>query len=236
MLEAENQGLLVIKVETQGYKHWFESIFNCLKSDGLSDISEKWNNEREFVLKMAFSKLNAMVALNTKEDLRSECERLIAQEVRRRFISKIDQAPFTPFGFDKGTKPSVLSISFGKGDFDSAVVGVFVKDNGKIDELLKSDHNPIKDPESRDLFDGQLKSFLDTSLSGKVPDVISIAGYNPNSKKLYDIVRGFVERNNITVNADDLPEDVENPPLVRVIWGQDETARLYQNSQRAKLN
>lgn len=235
MLEAESQGLVVLKVETQGFKHWFDSIFGCLKSDGLSDISERWNKERETVLKMAFAKLMSMISLNTKEDLRSECQRLIAHEVRKRFISKLDQAPFTPFGFDKGTKPSVLSISFGKGDFDSAVIGAFVRDNGKIDEVFKSDHNPIRDPESQDLFNGQLKSFLDTTMNGKAPDVISIAGYNPNSKRLYDIIRGFIERNNLTVNTDDLAEEVEDPPLVKLIWGQDETARLYQNSQRARV-
>ncbi|WEJ95053.1 Transcription elongation factor spt6 [Yamadazyma tenuis] len=235
MLEAEAQGLVVLKVETQGFKHWLDSIFNCLKSDGLSDISEKWNKEREIVLKMAFAKLMSMISLNTKEDLRSECQRLVAHEVRKRFIAKLDQAPFTPFGFDKGTRPSVLSISFGKGDFDSAVIGVFIKDTGKIDQLFKSDHNPTRDPESQDLFNGQLKSFLDNSLNGKTPDVISISGYNAHSKKLYDIIRGFVERNGITVNTEDLTEEVESPPLVKVIWGQDETARLYQNSARARV-
>ena len=233
MLEAEAQGFLVIKVETKDYDNWFECIFNCLKSDGLSDISEKWNKERELVLRMAFSKLTAMISLNTKEDLRSECQRLIANEVRRRFLFKIDQAPYTPFGFDKGTKPSVLAISFGKGDFDSAVVGTFVKDSGKVDEIFKSDHNPIRDRESEELFSGQLKSFLDKS-SGQVPDVIAVAGYNSNTKRLYDILRRFVESNSIVVNTEDLV-DVDSPPFVRVIWAQDETARLYQNSERAKV-
>ncbi|KAG7664060.1 SPT6 [[Candida] subhashii] len=233
MLEAESLGLLVVKVETKDFDHWFQSIFNCLKSDGSSDISDKWNKEREIVLGMAFKKLNGMIALNTKEDLRRECERLIASEVRKRFTSKVDQAPYTPYGFDRGTKPNVLALTFGKGDFDSAVVGVFVKESGKVDEFFKSDNNPARDRENEDRFNGQLKEFFDRNLEFAKPDVIVIGGYNATSKKLFDCVKNFVEINRITANVDDLP-NVSNPPLISVIWGQDETARLYQNSERAK--
>lgn len=237
ILEAESQGLVVIKIETKDAANWFECIFQCLKSDGLSEISEKWNKERYNVLKMAFTKLTAMIAVNTKEDLRVECERLIALQVRTKFLNRIDQAPLTPFGFDKGTKPSILALSFGKGEFDHAVVGVFVKDSGKIGEMFKSDHNPIRDRESEDLFSGQLKSFIDKALNGKAPDVIVISGYSTHSKRLFDVVHRFVETYKIVVDVDDIPSHVEyeTPPLVRVIWGQDETARLYQNSPRATL-
>lgn len=234
MLEAEAQGLAVIKVETKDYENWFQCIFNCLKSDGTSEIADKWNKEREHVLNITFKKLSNMVALNTKEDLRRECERLVAGEVRRRFLGKLDQAPFTPFGFDKGTKPNVLTLSFGKGEYDSAVVGVFLKESGKIDVYFKSDCNPTRDRENQDQFAGQLKEFFDKNLAYQKPDVIAVSGYNATSKKLFDSVKQFVETNNILANVDDLP-DVENPPLISVIWCQDETARLYQNSERAAL-
>ncbi|ODV79478.1 transcription elongation factor Spt6 [Suhomyces tanzawaensis NRRL Y-17324] len=234
MLEAEAAGLAVIKVETKDFANWFQCIFNCLKSDGTSEISDTWNKERELVLNMAFKKLSNMIALNTKEDLRRECERLIASEVRRKFLSKLDQAPFTPFGFDKGTKPNVLALSFGKGDFDSAVVGVFLKESGKIDEFFKSENNPTRDRENEEQFFGQLKEFFDKSLDYTKPDVIVVSGYNANSKRLFDSVKKFVEENSITANVDDLP-NISNAPLISVIWGQDETARLYQNSDRATV-
>lgn len=234
MLEAESAGLVVVKVETRDYDNWFQCIFNCLKSDGSSDISEKWNKEREIVLNLAFKRLTSMVALNTKEDLRRECERLIASEVRRRFLSKIDQAPFTPYGFDKGTKPNVLALSFGNGDFESAVIGVFMRDNGKVQDFFKSDSSPVKDKESEERFHAQFKEYLEKGLRSYKPDVIVISGYNATSKKLFDSVKSFVEMNQITVNIDDL-EDVENPPIVPVIWGESETATLYQNSERAKI-
>ncbi|KAK6454325.1 SH2 domain-containing protein [Scheffersomyces xylosifermentans] len=232
MLEAESSGLAVIKVETKDYDNWFQCIFNCLKSDGSSEISDKWNKEREQALQLAFKKLSQMVALNTKEDLRRECERLVASEVRRRFLGRIDQAPYTPFGFDKGTKPNVLALTFGKGDFDSAVVGVFLRETGKIDEYFKSDVNPTSNRENEEQFSGQLKEFFDKSLVYAKPDLIVVAGFNANSKRLFDCVKNFVESNNITANVDEL-QDQSNPPLLNVIWGQDETARLYQNSERA---
>ncbi|CUM62536.1 uncharacterized protein PRCAT00000087001 [Priceomyces carsonii] len=234
MLNAEEQGLLVVKIESKDYESWFQCIFNCLKSDGTSELSDKWNKERELILRLALKKLTGMVALNTKEDLRRECERLIAVEVRRRFSARVDQAPFTPFGYDKGTKPNVLALSFGKGDFDSAVVGAFIRDNGKIDDFFKSENNPIRDRENEEKFSGQLKEFFDKSLLYQKPDVIVVSGYNAHSKRLYDTVRSFVENNDVRANIEDLP-DISNPPLVQVIWCQDETARLFQNSERAKV-
>lgn len=234
MLEAEENGLIVIKVRTSDYDSWYQSIFNCLKSDGTSEISELWNTERDLALTMAFKRLTAMVSLNTKEDLRRECERLVAAELRTRFLSKVDQAPFTPFGYDKGTKPNVLALSFGKGDFDSAVVGVFVRDSGKIDEFFKSDNNPSRDRESEEKFSGQLREFFDRNLRNRKPDVIVVSGYSATSKRLFDIVKNYVVKNNLLANVEDL-SDVAEPPLVPVIWGQDETARLYQNSERALI-
>lgn len=233
MLEAEANGLIVIKVDTRDYDSWYQSIFNCLKSDGSSDISESWNKEREFALNLAFKRLNTVVALNTKEDLRRECERLISYEVRKGFQSKVNQAPFTPYGFDKGTKPNVLALSIGKGDFDNAVVGAFVRDSGKVDELFKSDVNPIRDRESEESFKGQLKEFFDKSLKYNKPDVIVISGFNATAKRLFDAVKSFVADNNITVNTEEL-QDQANVNLP-VIWGQDETARLFQNSERATI-
>lgn len=234
MLEAEANGLIVVKVSSSDYDSWFQSIFNCLKSDGTSEISELWNKERETALSLAFKRLTSMVALNTKEDLRRECERLIAAELRTRFLAKIDQAPFTPFGYDKGTKPNVLALSFGKGDFDSAVVGVFVRDTGKIDEFFKSDNNPSRDRDSEERFLGQLKEFYDRNLRYHKPDVIVVSGYSAVTKRLFDIVKNFIMKNNIVANAEETTESGA-PPLVPVIWGQDETARLYQNSERALI-
>lgn len=234
MLAAEANGLIVLKIETSDYDSWFQSILNCLTSDGTSEVSEKWNKEREITLSMAFKRLTSMVAMNTKEDLRRECERLVAAELRTRFLAKVDQAPFTPFGYDKGTKPNVLALSFGKGDFDSAVVGAFVRDNGRISEYFKSENNPTRDRESGERFMGQLKEFFDTRLYNHKPDVIVVSGYSANTKRLFDVIKNFVSKYEILCNVEDL-QDPATPPLLPVIWGQDETARLYQNSERAVL-
>lgn len=235
MLQAELLGLLVIKVETKDYQNWYQCIYNCLLSDGSSDISEQWNKERDLVLQQAFKKLTSMVALNTKEDLRRECERLVQNEVRRHVLHKFDQAPFTPSFFDKGTRPKVLALSFGKGDYQSAVLGCFLRDNGKVEEFFKSESNPIRDRDSEDKFAGQLKEFFDRALHGQMPDVVVVAGFNAVSKRLYDSVRNFVSNNDLRVNTEDIQLAEGTPvPLIPVIWGQDETARLYQNSERAK--
>lgn len=237
MLEAEEKGLAVIKIETANFENWFEAIFKCLKSDGLSEVSDLWNKERELVLRMAFQKLCGMVALNTKEDLRRECQRLVAREVRKRFYNKLDQAPFTPYGYDLGTVPNVLSLTFGQGDYDSAVLGALLRDSGEVKDFFKSIINPINSRENEESFGGQLKEFLDKNLEHNRPDVIVISGYNANTKKLFDIVKRFVQSNRILVNTEgtSLQNNEQEAPLLPVIWGQDETARLYQNSDRARL-
>lgn len=235
MLEAEHNGLVVLKVQTRDYAAWYQSIFNCLKSDGTSEISELWNKERDLALQAAFKRLTEMVAANTKEDLRRECERLVAAEVRKGFHARVNQAPFTPYGFDKGTKPNVLALSLGKGDFDNAVVGVFMRESGKIDDYFKSDTNPIRDRESEESFKLQLKEFYDKNLRQYKPDVIVISGFNTTAKRLYDIVQSFVQTYNIQVNTEELAEADASNALIPVIWGQDETARLYQNSERATV-
>ncbi|QEL59844.1 hypothetical protein CJJ09_001931 [Candidozyma auris] len=221
MLAAEANGLIVLKIETSDYDSWFQSILNCLTSDGTSEVSEKWNKEREITLSMAFKRLTSMVAMNTKEDLRRECERLVAAELRTRFLAKVDQAPFTPFGYDK--EPNL-----------TAVVGAFVRDNGRISEYFKSENNPTRDRESGERFMGQLKEFFDTRLYNHKPDVIVVSGYSANTKRLFDVIKNFVSKYEILCNVEDLQESA-TPPLLPVIWGQDETARLYQNSERAVL-
>lgn len=230
MLEAEAQGLIVVRVETKDYDNWFQCILNCLRSDGTSEIADSWNRERELVLRQTFARLTKLVALNTKEDLRRECERLIAGEVRRSLLARLDQAPYTPFGFDKGTKPNVLALSFGRGDFDSAVVGTYLRETGQMDEGFKLESNPTRGREQMEQFLGQLKEWFDRQ--AVPPDVIAVAGYNASTKRLFDCVVEFVSAQNITANIEDLP-DVEQAPLLSVIWAQDETARLYQNSERA---
>ncbi|CAK9442323.1 uncharacterized protein LODBEIA_P60660 [Lodderomyces beijingensis] len=236
MLEAEEKGLAVVTVETEHFESWFDSIFKCLKSDGFSDISDAWNKEREHVLRMAFQRLCSMVAANTKEDLRRECQRLIAREVKKRFAAKLDQAPFKPEGFDKGTVPSVLSLTFGRGEYDSAVVGALVKDSGQARDFFKSSNNPSSSRENEEAFEGELKEFFDRNLANDRPDVIIVSGFNANTKKLYDIVKNFVQNHGVIVNTEGVVfRDGEEPPLLKTIWGQDETARLYQNSERARL-
>lgn len=232
MLEAEKLGLGVIVVNTRDYDSWFDSIFNCFKSDGSSDVSEKWNKEREVVLRMAFKKLSSMVALNTKEDLRRECERLIANKVRRGLLSKIDQAPYQAFGYEFGSTANVLALTFGKGDYDNAVIGVYMRDNGKVAHTFKSNENPIRNRETEDAFKGWFLEQYDTLFRSERPDVIVVSGFNANTKRLYDIISNVVTENRLeTVAVKDEMDD--GSTIVPVIWGQDETARLYQNSERA---
>lgn len=63
-------------------------------------------------------------------------------------------------------------------------------------------YQSIRDSESEETFNGQLKEFYDKNLKFDKPDVLVVSGFNANSKRLYDILTKFVAENGITVNIE----------------------------------
>ncbi|ODQ79790.1 hypothetical protein BABINDRAFT_161484 [Babjeviella inositovora NRRL Y-12698] len=231
MLRAEAEGLIVIKVRFQHLQQMLDHMFvSFLASDGVSELAEQWNALRRAAFARGMAKLVPLVCMNYKEDLLRECERILFFQVRRTFAARLDQAPYTPAGFDKGTVPTVLAMSCGRGNFGiDSVVAIMMQDNGKIIDEIKFDANPVRDNES--LFEDQLIQ----TVKKHRPDVIGLAGYNVKSKKLYDVLKQLIEKNQLTVAEDtDAQFEGGEPPLVEVLWVNDETAKLYEASARAR--
>lgn len=232
MLTAEQENLIQINIVLPSLDGFLEHIFrSALASDSESEISTKWNNIRKNSLHLMMKKLIPLVCLNIKEELRKECERVLFFKVRNAVVKKLDQAPYKPAGFLHGTVPETLTLSCGEGNFHTdAVVGVHTNAYGEVKEFIKFEQNPIRDPEFADVFIQKIEEMR--------PDVIGINGYNVNTKKLYDVIKQIIEKEQLrpeTHPEGDYSEFENNePPLLDVIFVPDEVARLYQNSQRAK--
>lgn len=225
MLEAETLGYINIQIGLKNALENFKNhLLSFLSSDGTSEISNEWNKLRKESLDIALNKLIPMVSLDVKEQIRETSERLLFFEVRSKFMDKLDQAPYHPF-FNNGTVPKVLSISNGDGKNDAAVIAVAVDFDGTILEHYKFENN-YRHPD----FTIQLLNLIRRFK----PEVVAISGYTVATNNLYHKIVSVIKENKINVVVDeneyeDTPKDIELP----VIWVPNETARLYEHSQKA---
>lgn len=146
----------------------------------------------------------------------------------------------------KGQTPSVLAVSWGKGDpqVDSISL-VYLDDNGRLREHTKLDN----------LSDDDHKKQFQSLLDRRSPNVIVVGGFSIQTTKLYvrlrELLSGPEDENSQGwgTNASGTPwGDSQNRPAssgppsatrldkaydIPVIYVQDNTARIYQHSKRA---
>lgn len=121
-----------------------------------------------------------------------------------------------------GQVPTVMTISCGHGELGKdAIVGIYMDELGRVFEQVK--YSDLRDEQSRKEF-GEV-------LERRKPEVIGVAGFSVATHRLFEDVTKFVEEQGITVIGD---SDGERYPL-EVVYVNDEVARLYQNSERARL-
>ncbi|ODV74446.1 chromatin-remodeling histone chaperone SPT6 [Cyberlindnera jadinii NRRL Y-1542] len=226
MLEAESMNLVKINLTIPGQSGLFESVFNLLASDGQSDLANEWNNYRRSALEIAFKKLIPLVALNVKEDIRRECERLLFFEIRGVFLKKIDCAPFHAPGTEIGTVPKVFALTPGNGKFGSdAVVAACLDKFGKVVQTFKFNENPRISPDRLRAGETAFEAVFVEAIRETQPDVIAINGFNVNTSKLYKIIQGIISSYGL--------KSGETQHSLEIIYANDEVAMRYQNSPRS---
>lgn len=122
-----------------------------------------------------------------------------------------------------GETPSVLAVSWGKGDPQKdAISMVYLDQAGRMREYTKIDN--LMDEESNDEFIDLIKR--------RQPDVIVVGGFSMATSKLSLRVK---EKVNPGQTA--LPDEPQPPPgenlNIPVIYVYDDVARIYQHSHRA---
>lgn len=227
ILQAEADGWCSVEVQFPHLDQMCDHLFtNYLALDGVLVMVEEWNTLR----KDAFLRATAVIVPNVRrqfiEQLRRDCERRLASEVRAELVRRLDQAPYTPHGYAKGEAPGVVAVLAGQGRFGADLtVAVYVRASGEVAGELKIDVDPMRDAER---FTEQLAQFL----HAHAPDVIAVLGFNAQTSRLHAAVSNCVQTHLVLVPEE--AEGEEGPaPLVEVLYVRDETARVYYTSDRA---
>ncbi|KAJ7219342.1 transcription elongation factor SPT6 [Mycena pura] len=222
MLKAEDETLVKISITLPpDVKATFERrLSDALASDSFSEAAKSWNEQGSLVVQEVLDQhLLPLGAKWTREYIREEVEDALASQVAEAYRKRIDVAPLTVRGM-KEDRPSVLALSWGKGDpHKDAIHVVFLDPRGRLRESTKLDN--LTDAGTR-------QEFIDL-LRRRRPDVIGVGGFNMTTTKLRARVREIVQGLSIDIATQESEQFSSTP----VIYVRDDVARLYQHSRRA---
>jgi transcription elongation factor SPT6 len=147
------------------------------------------------------------------------------------FIQRIDVAPYLKSGLTPGDVPSVLVVSWGRGDPQKdAITLVFLDSAGRLREHSKIDN----------LVDSGLRDEFTDLLKRRQPNLIVVGGFSMATTKLAQRVKEIVGGNQPVLPESQgwgneppplpLSNNEDSPPVIYVF---DEVARIYQHSNRA---
>ncbi|KAI0670362.1 transcription elongation factor Spt6 [Trametes maxima] len=221
ILAAESDHLVTVSVTLRPEaKASFERKLNdAFASDNFSDTARAWNEERSRVVQETLEQHLLPVGTKwTREWIKEEAEDYLSKQCAQTFRERIDVAPYTPPALKRGEVPSVLAMSWGKGDpHKDSIAIIFLDEAGRLREHTKL--NNLVDMENQD-------EFLDI-IKRRRPDAIAISGFSITTSKLSRRIKELLDG---AKNSGDRSDELPNIP---VIYVHDEVARIYQHSQRA---
>jgi len=234
MLKAEEEGLVEVKVHLREPERLRKELYKHIVTDAYSDLAEGWNNERKSVVSAAFDKLITIMSRNVKENLKNECEDSIALDLREEFSRKLDQAPYQPRGMKKGTIPRVLALSLGGGQSGRDPVSwAYVSDDGRVlengtfTELAPGN-------EERNIADGKDVAAFVEVVGRREPEIIGVSGWTPETRKLIANLEEIVRNHNLRGAPYPDEDDRDRSDPLEIIVVNDEVARQYKSSARAR--
>lgn len=226
ILEAEAQHLVTITITLPAeVKGDFERrLTDAFSADAYSDAGRAWNAERLRVIQETLDQHLIPAAVKwTREWIREEEEEFLCRQCAYSLRERIDVAPWRGqrSNLRLGETPSVMALSWGKGDPQKDSISVVVLDEGgRLREHFRLDN----------LVDAENRIELRELVKRRRPDVIVVGGFTIATAKLSHRVKELI-------NPPEMPEymdDPNNEPLgIDVIYVFDEVARLYQHSKRA---
>ncbi|PNS19134.1 hypothetical protein CAC42_1870 [Sphaceloma murrayae] len=232
MLKAEEEGLIDITLRLQNPKHFRDSLYQQIESDGVSDVAVEWNKLRREVVNLALERLSKLIVKGCKESLRTECEAKIAEKCRNEYANKLDQAPYKPRGMIAGTTPRVLALSNGTGGRGDAICWAYVDENGRVLENGKLTDLKLGNPEKYLPEGKDIAGFVDL-VNRRKPDVIAVSGWSVEARRLYKDLQDIVEQKDLRGTPYEDDEGHEQSEKLDIVLTNDEVARLYHTSDRA---
>lgn len=226
MLRAEEDGLVEVRLRLQNEREFRRQLHAEFASDNYSELADKWNDERQKVLDLAFDKLEKTVAKGVKDTLRTACQEELLKICREEYSKRLDQGPYKPKGMVLGTTPRVLSLSNGMGDpARDPIYWAWIEEDGRVTEQGKFG-NLARDEASRE-------QFCDV-VERRKPDVIGVSGMCADTHKLVRDLESLVNEKGLMGLEFEDPESGDyRSELLEVVVVNDEVARLYKDSPRA---
>ncbi|KAG8886008.1 Transcription elongation factor spt6 [Tulasnella sp. 331] len=183
IMQAEHELLVNIHIRLpEGVQGNFQKqLYEAFASDVYNDTGSAWNLERKGIVDDAMEKyLLPAGAKWTREWLREEVEDFLAKKAGDSLQDRINRAPYKTFDIEQGDTPSVLALSWGKGDPQKdAVHAVVLDEEGRLRDHIKLDN----------LIDEELKERFTELVKRRNPDVIVVGGFTVHTKKLMDQVK-----------------------------------------------
>ncbi|KPI35748.1 Transcription elongation factor spt6 [Cyphellophora attinorum] len=238
MLKAEEEGMIEVKVRINNADSLKRDLAAHMKTDNYSDVADAWNKEREKVVAQAFDKTMHILGRIVKETFKSDCEDRLAEECREEFDARLDQAPYQPEDMHKGTTPRCMALSIGRGiPGKDPVHWVVVGDDGRASEYGTFVELAPADSE-RAIPEGKDVAALIDVIQARDVEVLGVSGFTPETRKLVSYLNTMVEAHKLqhggANNTDDDRERRYPDRRLEVIIVNDEVARLYHTSQRAR--
>ncbi|KIX06812.1 uncharacterized protein Z518_04788 [Rhinocladiella mackenziei CBS 650.93] len=236
MLKAEEEGLVEIQVRLRNNENFKKQLNKHIETDNYSNVADAWNAERREVISVAVDKVMKLMGRLVKENLKEQCENNIGVECREEFNQRLDQAPYQPRGMKKGTTPRVLTLSNGGGvPGRDMIYWAFVNDDGRVLE-----HGRFKElgpgDRERGIPDGKDVEALLEVIRRREPEVIGVSGWCPDTRKLHSNLVTLVKNHDLHGPTFSDEDDRDRSELLEVVMVNDEVARMYQTSDRAKLD
>ncbi|TPX15737.1 uncharacterized protein E0L32_000071 [Thyridium curvatum] len=226
MMKAEEEGLVEVRLRLQNEREFRRSLFNEFASDNFSERADRWNEERQKVLDLAFTRLNKIIAKGVKDSMRTACQEELLKICREEYSRRLDQAPYKPKGLILGTPPRVLALSNGMGDPSrEPVFWTWVEEDGKMLEHGKFG-NLARD-------EAQREAFVEI-VQRRRPDVVAVSGWSSDTHRLIRDLESLIHDKGLMGPEYEDPETSEyRSDLLDVVVVNDEVARLYKDSERA---
>lgn len=232
MLKAEDEGLIEVQVNLKSERSFRSDLCKIIESDNFSEVAEAWNALRREVVEQSLQKLSKIIVKGVKENLKSECETMLASRVREEYAARLDQAPYKPKGMVLGTEPRVLALSNGGGKKGDAICWAYVDETGRCLENGKMVDLRIGNKEKY-LPDGKDVAPFVELVERRKPDVIAVSGWSVETRRLYKDLQEIVEMQDLRGAAFEDDQERETSETLEVVIVSDEVARLYMNGDRS---
>lgn len=234
MLQAEDQGLVEVKLTLPDFKYFQREMYKHIQSDNISEVADAWNTMRRQVLDQAISKMLNSIVKGVKEHMKTECESIIARACRDNYFEKLDQAPYQPRGMLLGTEPRVLALSNGAGNRNDAICWVYMAEDGRVLENGKFSDIRLGNDEKMIPHGADVQKLVNL-INHRQPDVVAVSGWSTECRRLYKDVQDIIDEFRLDGPLFETDDGHDMRERLDVIIVNDEVARLYHTSDRAQL-